>query len=123
MKKDPTNIIKNWDELATTPSRHKALSILAAGISRVLTSAIMHFSVIFEKQQRLLTINSQKFDLSHGRIFVIGGGKAAAVMSRTLEEILGPSNIDNGIVTDKYGVVDINTEKISIILEGHPVPD
>ncbi len=123
MKANSISIIKNWDALATTPSRHKVLSILEAGISRVLPSSIMYASVKFRKQQHLLSVSGQNYDLSNGRVFVIGGGKAAAAMSHALEKILEPSSICAGIVTDKYGVVDINTEKISVVLAGHPVPD
>ncbi len=123
MKLNATNIIKNWGALATTPSRHKVLSILEAGISRVLPSSIMYASVKFRKQQHLLSVSGHNYDLSSGRVFVIGGGKAATAMSHALEKILGPSSICAGIVTDKYGVVDINTKKISVVLAGHPVPD
>jgi glycerate 2-kinase len=121
--KDFFNIIKNGDELSTTSSRHKALSILETGISRVLPSTIMLASIKFNKQKHVLSIDNHCFDLSHGRLFVIGGGKASSAMARPLEQILGVSNICAGIVIDKYGVVDINTEKVNVILAGHPVPD
>jgi hydroxypyruvate reductase/glycerate 2-kinase len=118
-----TNIIKNKDQLATTTSRQKAISIIEAGISCVLPSSIMHSSLKFDKQNQKLTVNNHKIDLTHGRVFVVGGGKAGVVMARSLEQILDSANICAGIVTDKYGVDDISTEKISIVLAGHPVPD
>lgn len=117
------NIIKNRNELAITLKRQKAIAILEAGISRVAPSVILFASVKFDEINRILSINNHHFNLSRRRVFVIGGGKATAAMARSLEHILGTINICAGVVTDKYGVVDINTEKISVELAGHPVPD
>ncbi|MBI4304063.1 MAG: DUF4147 domain-containing protein [Chloroflexi bacterium] len=114
-------IIKNKRELATTELRKQVLDIVEAGIARVLPSAIMKAAVKFDPVRRVLTVNESSYDVSRGRLFVIGGGKASGLMAETLEDILSPDNIVAGVVTCKSG--DYKTSKITIIEAGHPVPD
>lgn len=114
-------IIKNKRELATTELRGKVLDIIEAGIYRVLPSTIMRSTVKYDPARRILTVNKVKYDLSGGRVFVIGGGKASALMAQTLESILLPENIVDGIINCKSS--DYKTNKIKIIKAGHPVPD
>ena len=62
------------------------------------------------------------FDLTRfRRIFVVGGGKAAATMARAAEEILG-DGLTKGIINVKYGYTE-KLDKIKIIEAGHPIPD
>jgi len=62
------------------------------------------------------------FDLTKfRRIFVVGGGKAAATMARAAEEILG-DGLTKGIINVKYGYTE-KLDKIKIIEAGHPIPD
>jgi glycerate 2-kinase len=55
-----------------------------------------------------------------GRVFVIGGGKAAGLMAETLEEIIG-GVIQDGIVNCKKG--NFKTKRIKIVEAGHPIPN
>ena len=66
-------------------------------------------------------MNNDAFDLSSGRIFVIGGGKASGRMAQVLEEIVRAENITAGIVNYKGSTP--KTENIKVISAGHPVPD
>jgi glycerate 2-kinase len=116
-------IIRNWADIATTPARRKAAAIIEAGIRSVLPSSIMLSSVNYVPNKRVFSVMGQDFDISRGRVFVIGGGKASAAMARSFEEIIGVDNIYAGIVSDKYGGTENRTEKISVRRSGHPVPD
>lgn len=57
---------------------------------------------------------------SKGRTFVIGAGKAAAVMARTLEAHW-PGSL-TGMVVTRYGYA-VDCERIEILQAAHPVPD
>ena len=114
-------IIKNRDEVSTTKLRERALDIIEAGISRVLPSRIMEAVLEYDLVRKVLIVEGNAYDISKGRIFVIGGGKAASFMAETLENILGPENITAGVVNCKDS--DYKTKKIKIITAGHPFPD
>lgn len=115
-------IIKNRDQLETSALRVKALDIIEPGIERVLPSTIMRSAVSFEPNISRLTINEDKY-LLKGRLFVIGAGKASGLMAETLEEIIGPQYIADGLIIEKAAPVDFATAKIRIVQAGHPVPD
>jgi glycerate 2-kinase len=114
-------IIKNRSELVTTVLRKKALDIAEAGITRILPSNMMPAAVQFDVESRALSVNNDTFDLSNGRLFVIGGGKAAGLMAETLEKIIGAANITAGVVNCK--TADYKTSRIKINEAGHPIPD
>lgn len=116
-------IIKNLEELASTPRRRLALDIIEAGISRVLPAAIMKSAVSWNPDTDTLTVNGDVFPLAGGRLFVTGGGKASGLMAETFESIVTPERIITGIVTAKSGSGSFNTRKIEIRKAGHPVPD
>ena len=61
------------------------------------------------------------YDVSHGRIFVVGGGKAAGLMAEELEQYIDPAHITAGIVNCKSG--GYQTSKILVRQAGHPLPD
>ncbi|MBR9706766.1 DUF4147 domain-containing protein [Candidatus Pacearchaeota archaeon] len=113
-------IIKNIDELNKTELRGKTLEIIEAGIQRVLPSTIMLKSIKFDKDKKILSIEDKEYDLSKGRVFVIGGGKASGLMAETLEKITGPEIIVKGIVNCKS--TDYKTDKTEILLASHPTP-
>jgi glycerate 2-kinase len=118
-----STIIKNRPEIATSLMRTQALDIIEAGILRVLPSQVMQASLEYHQQSRSLTVGGTHFDLSGGRVFVIGGGKAAAMMAGTLESILGDDIITAGIVTTKDGSVNYRTNRIEVVTADHPLPD
>ncbi len=114
-------LIKNRKEIATTDLRKKALDIIEEGIKRVLPLSLIKSTVKYNPSLKILNICNIRYDLSQGRIFVIGGGKASGSMAEALERIIGPENITDGVVN----CVDNNykTTKIKIIKAGHPIPD
>ncbi len=114
-------IIKNKDELSITELRRHALEIVETGIERVLPSKIMVHAVKYNPSKKILTINNKGYDISKGRIFVIGGGKASGLMAETLEKIIGPENITNGVVNCRSKAYKVS--KIEIIEASHPSPD
>ncbi|MFC2062749.1 glycerate kinase [Chloroflexota bacterium] len=114
-------IIKNRQLIATTDLRKQALDILTTGISRVLPQNVMESAVKYDAANRVISVGGDKYHLAGGRVFVIGGGKAAAAMAATLEAILGPGVIHAGVVNDKGS--QHRTEKIKVVTAGHPIPD
>ncbi|MFC1933476.1 glycerate kinase [Chloroflexota bacterium] len=116
-------IIRNKQELATTELRTQALEIIEVGIERVLPEVLMRSSVSYDHSNRILTVNGHNYDVSKGRIFVIGGGKASGLMAKTIEDIVGVNNIMAGVVTCKSGSNNFETRKIKMVPAGHPIPD
>ncbi len=114
-------IIKNKNELSNTPSRQQVLDMIETGIHAVLPEALMHQAVLFDQKRKILSIKGKDYDLSKGRIFVTGGGKASGAMAESLEKITGHDLITAGIVncTSQH----YNTQKIKIIEASHPTPD
>jgi glycerate-2-kinase len=114
-------LITNKCELSITPLRAQTLDIIEAGIFKVLPSTVMNHTVKFDPSTRILSIINKDFDVSKGRIFVTGGGKASGLMAQILEEIIGPENIIDGYVNS----IDNNytTSKIQITRASHPTPD
>jgi glycerate 2-kinase len=101
-------------------SLQNALSIFNHAIASVKPSALIHNHVHWKKP--VLTISGNSFSVTENkRIFIIGAGKASALMAHTLEEILG-NTITAGIVVTKYGH-GLSLQKIKLIEAGHPVPD
>ena len=114
-------IIKNREELITSGQRARAVELIEAGIGRVLPSNLMRTSVKYNHNRKRLYVNGQEYDLSRGRVFVVGGGKASGSMAIELEKIMGPGSITAGIVNCKSS--GHKTEKIRAVTAGHPVPD
>jgi len=114
-------IIKNREELITSGQRARAVELIEAGISRVLPSNLMRASVKYNRGRKRLYVGGQKYDLSKGRVFVVGGGKASGSMAAELKDIMGPESITAGIVNCKSG--EYNTGEIKVVKAGHPVPD
>ncbi len=114
-------IIKNKSELATTELRCKMIDIIEYGINEVRPRTLMGKCVQYNKNFNSITIQTNTFDLLSGRIFVVGGGKAAGEMTAAFEEIIGPEQIEAGYVT--VPEKGSQTRKIEIIPAGHPLPD
>src|SRR3970282_3048056 len=70
--------------------------------------------------ERLL-VDGAVYDLSRGRVYVVGAGKACAAMAAAVEEVLGDRIRDGvGVVEDGYA---IPLRSIRVTHAGHPVPD
>ena len=67
-------------------------------------------------------VADRRYDLAEfRRIYVIGGGKAAARMGLALEELLG-GRIAGGIIVVKYDH-GLRLKRVNVVEAGHPVPD
>ncbi|MGH7372000.1 MAG: glycerate kinase type-2 family protein, partial [Candidatus Methylomirabilales bacterium] len=70
--------------------------------------------------ERLL-VDGAVYDLSRGRVYVVGAGKACAAMAAAVEEVLG-DRIRDGVVVVKDGYA-VPLRRIRVTQAGHPVPD
>jgi hydroxypyruvate reductase len=72
-----------------------------------------------------LVVAGQRYDLTQfERVWVAGGGKAAAPMVATLVDLFG-GRVAGGVAVTKYGHADIEQETapVNLVEAGHPVPD
>ena len=58
---------------------------------------------------------------AHGRVLVVGAGKASGAMAAAVEEAWG-DRIDDGVVAVKDGYT-VPTRRVRLLEAGHPVPD
>jgi hydroxypyruvate reductase/glycerate 2-kinase len=114
-------MIKNYKKIAVTKLRKQALEMIEAGIKKVHPGSLIKAGVRYNRNFNSLTAQNKTYDIIRGRIFVVGGGKAAGLMAQALEKIIGADNITAGIVNCHSD--DYKLEKIEIIQAGHPLPD
>jgi len=114
-------LFKNYKQIAITGARKQVLEIINAGISQVQPDKLLPTAVQYNQHLNSLIIQNRSYDLISGRIFVVGGGKAAGFMAATLEQIIGPKYIIAGAVNSIRN--DYKTKKIKIIKAEHPLPD
>jgi len=97
-----------------------AEQIFRAGVERVLPDTLIAQQVVLNDNS--LEIGDLKFSLEQlGNIYIIGAGKASAMMAAEAEKILGKL-ISSGHIVVKYGhSCKLNYIKVSEA--GHPVPD
>jgi glycerate 2-kinase len=100
--------------------RSVAEQIFLAGVDRVLPDRLINRSISLK--DNFLTVGNHKFNLdSFENIYVIGAGKASALMGAEVERILG-DRISGGNIVVKYGH-SCKLKKIKVTEAGHPVPD
>lgn len=110
-------LIKNFDELATTPNRKIALEIVEAGLDAISTKKVVDSSMSLTGN--FLFIKGEKFNLTKfKKIKVIGFGKSSGEAALSLEEILGP-RIKEGVVISLHKVP---CEYIETFAGTHPRP-
>jgi glycerate 2-kinase len=114
-------IIRNKEELSISEMRKKVLDIVEVGIESVNPRKLISNSVRYNNETNSLTVHNQVYDIISGRIFVIGGGKAAGFMAEEIENKIGADNITAGILTCRSS--RYNTKKIKVIKAEHPIPD
>ncbi len=100
--------------------RQHAKDIFYAGLQAVdPVKAIKHYVHL---EGNILHVGETSYNIeTYRHIYVVGGGKAGASMSKALEDILG-DRITQGIVNVKYEHV-VPTTRVIIHEAGHPVPD
>jgi len=100
--------------------RQHAMQIFQAGLDAVdpCESIFRHAKI----SEDVLEVGSRGFELSDfEKIIVVGGGKAGALMGRSLEQLLGHRIVD-GVVVTKHGH-GMPLKTIRLYEAGHPVPD
>jgi glycerate 2-kinase len=101
-------------------SLQNAVDIFAHAVAAVNPSTLLHHHLHWHFPY--LTISGSRIDLTKSkRVFVIGAGKAAALMAQTVEEIFGDT-ITGGVVVTKYDH-GLPLKKIRLYEAGHPIPD
>ncbi|MEE8570380.1 MAG: DUF4147 domain-containing protein [Candidatus Bathyarchaeia archaeon] len=71
---------------------------------------------------QVLGSKSLTFNLSNiGKIYVVGGGKAAQRMAKAIEDVLGDKIMEGHICAKKGEPVEL--KRIGVTLAGHPIPD
>ncbi len=93
-------IIKNFEQLASTPLRSIALSIAEAGYESVKTSSAVRSGITFNSDTQTLSVLGQNFNLSgFKRVLCVGFGKAALEAVAELQKVL-LGRISAGYVID-----------------------
>ena len=110
-------IIQNKQEIDL---RGIALDLAETAIQRVQPGILLKETLKFDPVAKSLRIKNQSFDLTSGRLFVIGAGKASGEMAHVLEKIVPPEVITDGLVNARAVVP---TKKIRIQEASHPIPD
>lgn len=100
--------------------RSIAEQIFLAGISSVLPERLIS-NMMSLKDNRLIIYDLSFFLESIQNIYVIGAGKASAMMGAEVEKILG-NLITEGYIVVKYGH-SCELSYINVSEAGHPVPD
>ncbi len=100
--------------------RQTAIEIFLSGVESVKPDSLINRYVSVENEA--LHIDEHTFDLKEiANIYVVGAGKASALMAQTTEKILG-SRITAGHIVTKYNH-SVLLKFIRITEAGHPVPD
>lgn len=101
-------------------NRQIAEQVFRAGIESVLPDRLI--MKWMEVNDEILRIGDLRFDLNKtNNIYVIGAGKASALMGEAVEKILG-NRIKEGHIAVKYGH-SVHLRNIKVTEAGHPVPD
>lgn len=115
-------LILNRQELDYTRRRKDSLDGIEAAIAAVLPASVMPARIGFDRRVNCLVIDRiHYYPLSGGRLFVVGGGKAAGAMAQALEQLLPDGLIEYGLVNAKDSRYSTNVIKVNPA--GHPVPD
>jgi glycerate 2-kinase len=100
--------------------RQIAEQIFLAGVESVLPDKLISGNLALKGN--ILHIGQKKINIDKtGKIYVIGAGKASAIMALEVENILG-DRITSGHIIVKYGH-SAKLRKIKISEAGHPFPD
>ncbi len=111
-------MIKNFNSLANTEVKKKALLILESGLS---SAQPKNFLNSFVKKNHILLGRNRVSLSNYKRIFVVAYGKAADSMTEYVSKKI---NISQGIVViPKYAKSSLSSNKFQIFYSGHPFPN
>ncbi|MBI4550965.1 MAG: glycerate kinase [Candidatus Latescibacteria bacterium] len=100
--------------------RDAALDIFRHALAAVDPAEAVHRAVVRDIDR--LQVHDRAYDLSRGgRVFVVGTGKAGALMAQAVEEVMG-DRLTGGVVNVKDGHV-APVRRVSLNEAGHPLPD
>ena len=110
-------LIKNFENLATTPQRKIVLELIEAGLDAIQPEVVFKKNVSLEGAT--LHILDSKYDLKeYEHIYLIGFGKGSGKNAKLLEDLLGEK------LTEGY-VIDTTPQefaRINFTLGTHPLP-
>jgi len=111
-------MIRNFNSLANTAVKKKALKILESGLDAAQPK---NFLKMFVNKNYIL-LGKNCISLSNYRkIFVVAYGKAADSMAEYVSEKI---NVSKGIVViPKYAKSSLSSKKFKVFYSGHPLPD
>ncbi|MGI0074302.1 MAG: glycerate kinase type-2 family protein [Nitrosotalea sp.] len=111
-------IIKNFKKLATTHQKKLVLSVLESGLRAAMPNLVLKKII----KQNYLVLDKQKISLkNYGRIYVIAVGKAADLMTKTVNSL---TKIDGGIVVIPQKTCSmVRSKKFIVLRSSHPIPD
>lgn len=119
---DSFEIIKNAEQLASTPLRRDALRIAEAGLKSIDTRRLIKNAVRFDKESGALCFDLHTCSTRETRrTFVVGVGKCAVRAAEALEEVLGDA-LTGGIVLDVEKPAVCTLKKIECLSGTHPLP-
>jgi len=111
-------MIKNFNSLANTEVKKKALLILESGLS---SAQPKNFLKSFVSKNHILLGKNKILLSNYKRIFVVAYGKAADSMAEYVSKKI---NVSQGIVViPKHTKSSIVSKKFKIFYSGHPLPD
>ncbi|MGD8626014.1 MAG: DUF4147 domain-containing protein [Anaerolineae bacterium] len=109
--------------IRNAPQGEAMLAVQRAALAAVEPGAAVRRQV--QRRGHALIVAGRRYDLGDlNRIWVVGGGKAAASMTAALHAILG-ERLAGGLVVTKYGHTGrgLETGPVDVVEAGHPVPD
>ena len=111
-------MIKNFNSLANTEVKKKALNILEAGLAAAQPKNFLKTFV----HEKYILLGKNRISLSNYRkIFVVAYGKAADSMAEYVSEKI---NVSKGIIViPKYTKSLLVSKKFKVFYSGHPLPD
>ena len=110
-------IIKNYDELATTPLRRDAMDILETAYESINTKNLIKKTVV--RSDGRVRIQDVEFKLEdYDRVFFVGIGKCSVDAATAIEDILG-DKITDGLVIDQKSRT---FKKVRSFVGTHPYP-
>jgi len=111
-------MIKNFNSLANTEVKKKALLILESGLS---SAQPKNFLKSFVSKNHILLGKNQILLSNYKQIFVVAYGKAADSMTEYVSKKI---NVSQGIVVvPKYTNSSITSKRFKTFYSGHPLPD
>lgn len=110
-------IIRNYSDLATSPSRNIVLNAIEEGLSAIQPHNVMENE--FSYSDGLMKVKYETFDMGKfDDVYIMGFGKGAAGISKIIEQKMG-DRIRGGYVID---VVPQDLERSEFTLGTHPLP-